>query len=296
MLRPNLERISVVVPNFEYERYMPSRLVSVFDQSYPIFETIVLDDASGDNSLQVIEDVITESRRRVKVVASESNSGNVFAQWRRGVDLARGKHLWIAEADDLADPQFLAETVSACTDSTVLCFTDSVQIGTDDEVLANSYDYYYKEVDSELFQQDFQLDGESFVRRALAERNVILNVSSVLWRRASLASALDRVGGELEDYRLVGDWRLYLEVLGQQGASISYVSEALNVHRRHPTSVTHAMDPERHIREVLAMHASALKLVGAASETEQRQKDYAQTLRTQFGLADQEETPLGRAA
>ena len=210
--------------------------------------------------------------------------------------MARGKHLWIAEADDLADPRFLSASVSASDESTALCFSDSVQVGTDDEMLARSYDYYYNEVDSDLFQQDFQLDGEKFIRSALAERNVILNVSSVLWSRATLASALDRVGGELEEYRLVGDWRLYLEALGQEGASISYVSEALNVHRRHPTSVTHAMDPEKHFGEVIAMHECALTIIGAVSDAEQRQNSYAQTLRVQFGLDEAGNAPLDRAA
>ena len=293
MLRPELKRVSVVVPNFEYERYLPSRLASVFEQTYPVFETLVLDDASSDDSVSVINECIKQSGRTAKLVANESNSGNVFAQWKKGLELARGEHLWIAEADDLADSCFIQETVLASGDDTALCFTDSRQIGTDDELLATSYDYYYREVDKSLFGQDFKLAGSEFIARALAERNVILNVSSVLWRRAALESAMGSVGDDLASYKLVGDWCLYLEALSADKAQVSYVSASLNVHRRHPTSVTHALDAQRHLDEVLKMHERVRSLISADKPLQQRLEAYADTLRTQFGLDD---APEQRAA
>ena len=101
------------------------------------------------------------------------------------------------------------------------------------------------------------------------------------------------VGDDLASYKLVGDWCLYLEALSADKAQVSYVSASLNVHRRHPTSVTHALDAQRHLDEVLKMHERVRSLISADKPLQQRLEAYADTLRTQFGLDD---APEQRAA
>ena len=53
---------------------------------------------------------------------------------------------------------------------------------------------------------------------------------------------------------MAGDWRLYLEALALPGAKVAYEAEPLNVHRRHATSVTHALDADRHVDEIARCH------------------------------------------
>ncbi|MBX2838408.1 MAG: glycoside hydrolase family 99-like domain-containing protein [Gammaproteobacteria bacterium] len=288
LLQPKLEKISVVVPNYNYDQYIASRLQSVFGQTYPIFETIVLDDYSSDRSLKVIKKVASETDRQIQLVPSSSNSGNTFKQWRKGLELARGDYVWIAEADDLSDSTFVAELMGKFSENTVMSFSDSVQIQTNGDVLADSYDYYYKTVDADLFATDFQLPGSEFVRRALSVKNVILNVSAVVWRRAALAQALDNIGDELTDYKLVGDWRLYMEVLLSEGNSIAYVSDALNTHRRHQGSVTHQMDYQAHLAEIQAIHQLVAEKMEISPELRSAIDSYVEELRVQFGLQDVE--------
>lgn len=285
LLDPTLRRVSVVVPNFDYAHYLPARLESVFAQRYPVYETIVLDDASSDDSVRVIERTARSARRRVRLERNARNGGSVFAQWRRGLALAGGELLWIAEADDVARPGFLAASVAALeAGGAVLSFCDSAQIGPRGEPLAASYDYYYRRVDPRLFATGFAMSGAELIRRALGERNVILNASAVLWRRAALQGAFESAGPALESYRLVGDWHLYLEALGPATARVAYVAEPLNVHRRHPASVTRALDAERHVAEVRAMQERARVLVGHDPERETSAAAYLEELETQFGL------------
>ena len=284
MLRPDLAKVSVVVPNYNYERYIGERLGSVFEQDHPVFEVLVLDDRSPDDSVAVIERTAREAGRSVRLVVNEENSGNVFRQWRRGVDLARGELLWIAEADDLAAPDFLARHVEAHREGIAISACDSVQIDTDGKTLATSYDYYLDQIDPTLFRSDFAMSGEAFVRRALAVKNVLLNVSSIVWSRQALDGALRRVGPALEDLRLVGDWRLYLEALSSRGGDIAWIAESLNVHRRHPQSVTHSMDHRRHLNEIEAMHTHVRAAFGTDPELDERIGAYVEELRVQFRL------------
>jgi lipopolysaccharide biosynthesis protein len=284
MLRPDIQKISVVVPNYNYAEYMATRLESVFGQTYPVFETIVLDDCSTDNSLAAIQTVASRAKRQIQLVPNEKNSGNVFRQWRKGLSLCRGDYVWIAEADDLADSEFLAQSIHAFDDATAMSFSDSVQIDTDGSKLADSYDYYFNVIDKALFSSSFSLAGVEFVQRALSTRNSILNVSAVLWRSAALQSALEKIGGDLESFSLVGDWRLYLEVLAQKDVKLAFINKALNIHRRHQASVTHSLDHTRHVQEIMAMHQQVRKQTGNSKELDTEFENYIEELCNQFGL------------
>ena len=47
----------------------------------------------------------------MRIEFNEVNSGSAFKQWNKGVRLATGKYVWIAESDDYADPHFLERLV-----------------------------------------------------------------------------------------------------------------------------------------------------------------------------------------
>ena len=250
---PGLASVSVVVPNYNYAHYLPERLSSVFGQTCPVFETIVLDDASVDDSLAVIRRIAEDAKRHVQVLANPMNSGSVFHQWVKGAYLARGDYLWIAEADDVADKRFIevmAGKMQAAGAS--LGFCDSWQIGTDGQVIGPSYKSYVNQIEAHVFNSSFLMEGPEFLRRFLSVKNVILNVSGVMWRRDALVQALEAVGEELFELKVAGDWRLYAEVC-KAGGSVYYESMPLNGHRRHVSSVTSSLAAQRHYDEILAM-------------------------------------------
>ncbi len=127
---PALPRISVAVPSHQYARYLPDRLRTVFGQTHPVLEVLVLDDASTDGSAEVARAAADTARRDITLVVNKANSGSPFRQWQRAAELARGEWLWIAEADDLSEPRFLetlAHAVQGVPDA-VLAFTDSASV------------------------------------------------------------------------------------------------------------------------------------------------------------------------
>jgi len=283
LLRPELKKVSVVVPNYNYEAYMPDRLATVFQQDMPVFEVIVLDDLSTDNSLEIIKQSAKIAGRKIRIEANEQNSGNVFRQWQLGLLMTRGSHVWIAEADDLAKSSFLSQSIDAFKSNTRMSFCNSAQVDENDAHLADNYNYYYDQIDPTLFQKSFLMDGREFVSRGLSVKNVILNVSSVVWDRQHLSDTLQSVSKDVMQYSLVGDWRLYLASMDHADCSIAYISDSLNVHRRHANSVTHALDLQQHLDEILAMHSCALRIVDNQSVRRQ-QADYEIELRKQFNL------------
>lgn len=141
LAQPALPRISVVVPSFNYARYMKQRLVSIFAQNHPVLEIVVLDDASSDDSVEVARATAAEWDRSVRMIVSPRNSGSVFRQWQRAANEARGDWIWIAEADDAADPRLLERLTRALegADGAVMAFCDSSSVDQEGTLVADSY-------------------------------------------------------------------------------------------------------------------------------------------------------------
>lgn len=296
---PALAQVSAVVPNYNYARYMPERLGSVFRQSHPVREVIVLDDCSTDDSLAVIPAVAAAAGRAVRLVPNERNSGSVFAQWRKAAELAEGEFVWIAEADDLSEPDFLARAVALLqADPEVrFAFTDSRTIHADGTPQWESYKGYYATVEPGALARTEVFEAAEFVRRFLGVKNLVLNVSAVVWRRDALRAALDACQDELRDYRMAGDWRLYLEALRVPGARVAYEAAPLNVHRRHAESVTHALKADRHVAEIARCHAVAAAILPTeASAVAARQSAYLAEVAAQLGVALLPPEPPARQA
>jgi glycosyltransferase involved in cell wall biosynthesis len=278
-----LQRVSVVVPNYNYEQHIRARLDSVCQQSHPIYELIVLDDQSSDDSVQVIEaylDTLTCDRR---LVVNEKNSGSVFRQWARGVQSSHGDLVWIAEADDLCAVNMLAALVPAFDDpEVVLAYCQSQQIDEHGTVLAENYLEYTEDV-SKKWASDHLSDGLEEIGHALSIKNTIPNVSAVVFRRTALLSALKTIGDRLFDYRVAGDWLVYIHVLRQ--GKVYYCNRSLNKHRRHSVSVTKATAVRSHLQEVLEMQQTARALANSPPAVVDKAQAYAERLAQQFGLS-----------
>jgi glycosyltransferase involved in cell wall biosynthesis len=252
-LDPALRRVSIIVPNYNHERYLPERLSSIFRQDYPVYELIVLDDASPDRSVEVIERAARTARRDVQLVVNSVNSGRLPQQWRKGLDLCSGDYVWISESDDVCAPTFLREAVGVLEGTgSGLCFCDSWQVDGEGNKIGSSYTSYVDDIEPGVFLRDFTMPGREFLGRFLGIKNVILNMSGVLWRRSVLEAALTAAGGEIEHLKLAADWRLYVQAcLGD--VSVSYIARPLNGHRRHEKGITKSLDKDAHLAEVSRM-------------------------------------------
>jgi len=285
-VEPSHRTVSVIVPNYNYARYLDERLASIFRQTYPVLEIIVLDDASADDSLAVAQASADAAQRAIRIVPRDANSGNVFRQWKAGLDLARGEYIWIAEADDSSDPEFLATLLGRLTaePEAGLCFCDSRAIGPDGAQIYPDYKGYYREFGDAGLDADGRFPADEFLRRFLSLRNLILNASAVVWRRDALADVFARLGPEAFQLQCAGDWRIYIEACAT-GRPVLYSSRPLNRHRRHDVSVTHALDRAAHYQEIVAAQDCALAAARAPSELRETVLNWRRNLRESWRLA-----------
>jgi len=87
--------VSVIITNFNYEKYILRAIRSCINQNYVNHEVIVVDDCSTDNSLEAIECF----KNKVRVISTDVNSGVAEAS-NLGVKHARGQFFIRVDADD----------------------------------------------------------------------------------------------------------------------------------------------------------------------------------------------------
>ena len=110
MTRPKL---SVVMPNYNHAHFLSESLQATLDQCYRPLEVIVVDDASTDNSVEIIERLAQRSPF-VRLVRNERNQGGIAAA-KRGLALASGEYVYFAAADDRVLPGLFAKSMNLLT-------------------------------------------------------------------------------------------------------------------------------------------------------------------------------------
>ena len=98
--------VSVVIPLFNYEKYIGECLDSLLAQTFQDFEVIVVDDCSTDNSVAIVESYAEKFGGRLKLYQTEKNSGGGgYVPRNIGLQLSRGEYIFFVDADD-----FIVET------------------------------------------------------------------------------------------------------------------------------------------------------------------------------------------
>lgn len=224
-----MPRVSVIVPNYNHGRYLDQRLASIRGQSFADFEIIFLDDASQDDSREVFRRHTGDSRI-AHAVFNETNSGTAFAQWNRGLSLARGDLVWIAESDDDADPELLATLVAqleAHPSAGVACC--QCWLMTDDG--HRTLPATFTARPGNPWTTSFVRPGRELCAAEFLVSNPILNASGVVFRRAVAQAA----GGADPSWRLCGDWKFWVDLLLR--SDLAFVALPLNRFRCHAASV-----------------------------------------------------------
>lgn len=216
--------VSVIVPNYNHAPYLRQRIESILNQTYQDFELILLDDCSTDESRDIMENYRSDSHV-THIIYGERNSGSAFRQWDKGIALAQGEWVWVAESDDYAEPIFLERMMNEVAK-------------VPDCVLAYSATWWVDEDGNKLWETPHSdmvniYSGHDFIRQKLAVCNSIANVSECIFRRDNFHPA---ESDRYEEMRLCGDWYFYV-LLAEQGKVVE-VEEPLNYYRQHSTNIS----------------------------------------------------------
>jgi glycosyltransferase involved in cell wall biosynthesis len=215
-------KVSIIIPNYNHAAFLQQRLDSVFNQTYQDFEVILLDDASTDGSVELLK-TYSKHPKVSHFIVNPQNSGSPFKQWKKGIDLAQGDYIWIAESDDYCVLNFLETCVNAMqvNKRVGLAATGLLELGVDERKAFQPF-------------KTGVYDGVEMLNQHMLRSNSIKNGSSVLF----VKQALDVLClNKLADFGICGDWWLWIGIL--KNNDLWFQEESLTIYRKHEDAVTH---------------------------------------------------------
>ncbi|MDY0989968.1 putative teichuronic acid biosynthesis glycosyltransferase TuaG [Flavobacterium sp. ACN2] len=101
--------VSILTPTYNTEKFIRSTIESAQNQTYTNWEMILVDDASTDNTVAIIEEFVKKDSR-IKLFKLPENRGNGFAR-NAALEKATGKYIAYLDADDLWFPEKLEKQI-----------------------------------------------------------------------------------------------------------------------------------------------------------------------------------------
>lgn len=225
--------VTAIVPNYNHARYLPQRIESILNQTYPLIDIVILDDCSTDNSREVIDAYVQKYPGRVKSIFATTNSGNVFRQWQNGHSQASGDIVWICESDDFCEPTFVERAIRAFRDPSVMLSFGSVQYANTAGAFVEGLDDYREECEPGIWDRAIVRPASEWFCNGFGVKNAIPNVGGSLWRRFPIS---ETVWVEASKFKIMGDWFLYSEIAG--GGQIAYEPTAVSYFRIHSNNTS----------------------------------------------------------
>ena len=107
----NTHKVSVIVPVYNCEKYLPECIASLRAQTLADIEMIFVCDASPDDSLSILRRAEAEDAR-IRVIAFPENRG-VSAARNAGLDAAAGEYIGFCDSDDWIEPEMFERLYAA---------------------------------------------------------------------------------------------------------------------------------------------------------------------------------------
>ena len=174
MNAPGAPAISVIIPVYNVEAYLPRCLDSVLGQTFRDIEVICVNDGSIDSSLEILH-TYAQKDSRVRVIDQERKG--IAAARNTGLEIARGQWISFVDSDDAVRQDIYESLLSHCLgDAEAICF--SAQELTDTVP--------HQEIKSGYFDVKFS----GFI---ILEDNDLLRLSATVWDKLYLRSKVEEL-------------------------------------------------------------------------------------------------------
>ena len=241
--------VSVVMCTYNGSRFIEEQVKSILNQTYPIEELIISDDASTDATPEIVQ-LLAKQDARIRLIIQEKNLGfsNNFQQ---AMMMAKSTLLAPADQDDIWHPDKLTKMVAAFADGASLIYCDSVKFA---QAIPQA---------PKASSKNKRMEGSD--PRCIAVYNTVSG-HAMLIRKTILATAMPFPEG------VYYDW--WLAAVAMAKDRVQFLPEILVYQRTHDSNVTLpkgiSKATQRHrFRVTLVKHLKAFCAIPALSMDEQ---------------------------
>lgn len=230
------DKISVIVPVYNLEKYLAKCLDSIISQSYPNIELICVDDASSDNSLDILNEY-SKKYKQIKVVELKQNG--IFSPRNEGLKYATGKYIGFVDCDDFIETQTYekAYLMMKKHDADIVCW--GANIVFDD--LTEPNEFALKELNKAEFSGFKELNDGIISKTTFAIWNKLFK-ASIIYENNVLATQ----GLVFEDYEFFYKYISHCK-------NIYFIKENLYNYVQHSKSITSCLNncDERYLNHII---------------------------------------------
>lgn len=209
----NKEIISVVIISYNTDIYIEDCLNSIKQQEYQNIELIVSDDASTDNTVEIIDRWLTANKDRFisyKIITSKHNTG-ITPNLNRGLKHAKGDYIKVLAGDDILLNNCLTDSYNFCIKFNYEIILGEVTTFSDKREL-NSFPIFLEEYNKQFLEYDKEKKYISLLK------GFSLFTGSLFFSK----ELIYKIGFFNEEFPMMEDYPFYLKVL-EEGYDIGYL-------------------------------------------------------------------------
>lgn len=182
--------MSVIVPVYNVENYLPECLESIINQSYENIEIICINDCSTDRSLKILEEY-AQKDSRITIMENKENRGQAYSR-NLGLKKAVGEYVLFVDADDSISLNLLDCCISVFDDRDMVCFDYKQMLDNNLDIRQNIYQletgeyrsraYFSESICkdclifapwSKIYRRRFLIDGDIFFHNGIIYEDIL---------------------------------------------------------------------------------------------------------------------------
>jgi glycosyltransferase involved in cell wall biosynthesis len=172
--------VSIIMPSYNSEQFIRNSILSVLNQSFSLWELLIVDDASTDSTIDII---MSFEDPRIRVIRLNENKGNYYAR-NIGLENAVGKYIAMLDSDDISLPKRIQLQYNYLENNTSIG-----AIGTSFIIIDENGNYInkidrrmgYSELRVNLIHDNILLHSSLFIKKELIERYDLKYQTSYLY-------------------------------------------------------------------------------------------------------------------
>lgn len=206
-----MPKLSIIVPVYKTEKYLPKCIDSILSQTFTDFELILIDDGSPDRCGEICDEYAAKDDRII--VIHQENRG-VSSARNAGLDIARGEYIGFVDSDDWIEPEMYNVMVRAAIDN----ITDVVLCG-----------FQYFDGKKDIFNYGTEIPIAGMISLGqLMERTLSTNQKfyyGAVWNKLFRSECISRIRFDI-DLLLIEDWLFVLSVYQADVRTAYVINEA----------------------------------------------------------------------
>jgi glycosyltransferase involved in cell wall biosynthesis len=216
--------ISIIIPVYNVSRYIERCLLSVMNQSYKNIECILVDDATPDDSMSIIKQLIASYQGEISfiTISNELNQG-VSAVRNQGIKKATGEFIYFLDGDDELPPDSLK-----ILSESILRHKAEIAVGNMPVIGANPNSLPSLHIKEEIFWTN-EAVFSSYLKKKWYD---------MAWNKLIKKTALDRLEEPFKPGIIHGEDSLFSFRLACKSYSVVIVPETTYYYHIHSTSIT----------------------------------------------------------